>query len=29
MDAITLVGNGKEVAIKDTKALGCSIKFNG
>ena len=28
MDAIASVGNGKEVAIKDTKALGCSIKFN-
>jgi peroxiredoxin len=26
-DALTAVGSGKEVAIKNTKAIGCSIKF--
>ena len=27
MDAIKAVGNGKDVRLAETKALGCSIKF--
>jgi peroxiredoxin len=29
MDAIAAVGTGNNVSIKETKALGCSIKFSG
>jgi hypothetical protein len=29
MDAIAAVGAGNNVSIKETRALGCSIKFAG
>ena len=28
MDALSSLGNGKNIATRKTKALGCSIKFN-
>ena len=27
MDAIKAVGGGKEIALAETKAFGCSIKY--